>query len=139
MSPEFGETQKGGPVAEAAKQWYTGTMRQTVFEQVYQLTRQIPSGRVATYGQLARLMGNPRLSRVVGYAMHTAPADVPCHRVVNRFGGLSDAFLPLGKETQRMLLAAEGVGFSAGGCVDLARFQWDGPEQESELPPGVSF
>ncbi|MBQ1351591.1 MAG: MGMT family protein [Oscillospiraceae bacterium] len=113
-------------------------MSQTVFEQVYQLTRQIPSGRVATYGQIARLMGNPRLSRVVGYAMHTAPEDVPCHRVVSRFGGLSDAFRPLGKETQRMLLAAEGVGFSADGCVDLARFQWAGPGQENG-PPGASF
>ncbi len=53
------------------------------FTQIYQVVRQIPAGRVATYGQIARLLGRPRLSRVVGYAMHDAPPDVPCHRVVN--------------------------------------------------------
>lgn len=103
-------------------------MKQNLFEQVYQIARKIPLGQVATYGQLARLVGNPRLSRVVGYAMHRAPKDVPCHRVVNRFGGLSDAFLPSGKATQRMLLEREGVGFLPNGSVDLTRFQWPGPE-----------
>ena len=99
------------------------------FSLVWALARQIPPGRVATYGQLARWTGNPRLSRAVGYAMHSAPADVPCHRVVNRFGGLCDAFLPAGRETHRLLLEMEGVGFRPDGTVDLERDVWEGPDQ----------
>ena len=84
-------------------------MNGTTFDRVYNLVARIPYGRVTTYGQIARLIGNPRLSRIVGCAMNAAPADLPCHRVVNRFGGLCDAFLPLGRETHRMLLELEGV------------------------------
>ena len=94
------------------------------FEKIYDTVRKIPFGKVATYGQIARMVGNPRLSRVVGYAMHSAPEDVPCQRVVNRFGGLTDAFEPFGKETHRMLLEIEGVEFKADGCVDLEKHLW---------------
>ena len=97
------------------------------FTKSYALARQIPYGRVATYGQLAALAGNPRLSRIVGCAMSAAPGDVPCHRVVNRLGGLSDAFHPMGRETHRMLLEMEGVPFLADGRVDLGACQWAGP------------
>jgi len=95
------------------------------FETVWEIVRHIPHGRVATYGQIARLMGNGKLSRVVGYAMHTAPADVPCHRVVNRLGGLCDAFEPMGRQTHRMLLEMEGVPFKADGTVDVDRCRWE--------------
>ena len=94
------------------------------FEKIYDTVRKIPFGKVATYGQIARMVGNPWLSRVVGYAMHSAPEDVPCQRVVNRFGGLADAFQPFGKETHRMLLEIEGVEFKADGCVDLEKYLW---------------
>lgn len=97
------------------------------FDRIYALARQIPFGRVATYGQLARLAGNPRLSRIVGCAMHAAPADVPCHRVVNRFGGLCDFFEPLGRESHRLLLEMEGVEFLPDGNVDLNTYQWKNP------------
>ena len=97
------------------------------FETIWALARQIPRGRVATYGQLARWAGNPRLSRVVGYAMHDAPPDVPCHRVVNRSGGLCDAFSPFGRETHRLLLELEGVPFTPDGTVDLTKCRWSGP------------
>ncbi|MCI8595086.1 MAG: MGMT family protein [Oscillospiraceae bacterium] len=98
-----------------------------IFQRVYALVERIPRGRVATYGQLARLLGNPRLSRVVGYALNAAPSGVyPCHRVVNRFGGLSDAFLPMGKQTHRMLLELEGVPFRPDGTVALEQCGWDG-------------
>lgn len=97
---------------------------ENTFEKIYDIVRKIPCGKVATYGQIARLMGNPRLSRVVGYAMHSSPAGLPCHRVVNRFGGLSDAFSPLGKETHRMLLELEGVEFTENGFVDIDRYLW---------------
>ena len=94
------------------------------FEKIYDTVRKIPFGKVATYGQIARMVGNSRLSRAVGYAMHSAPEDVPCQRVVNRFGGLADAFEPFGKETHRMLLEIEGVEFNADGCVDLEKYLW---------------
>ena len=94
------------------------------FERVWQIVRRIPHGQVATYGQIARLMGNARLARVVGYAMHGAPADVPCHRVVNRLGNLCDAFEPMGKATHRLLLEMENVPFRMDGTVDLERCCW---------------
>ena len=100
-------------------------------EQIYEFARQIPQGRVTTYGQLARLVGNPRLSRVVGYAMHQAPTDVPCHRVVNRNGELCAAFLPEGKVSHRMRLEWEGVPFRPDGTVDLAAVFWAGPDCEN--------
>ena len=97
-----------------------------MFEKVYAIVRRIPAGSVATYGQIARLMGNPRLSRAVGYAMHSAPADVPCHRVVNREGCLCAAFEPMGEETHRLLLEAEGVPFRGDGTVNLDACRWSG-------------
>lgn len=100
-----------------------------LYESIYDLVRQIPYGKVATYGDIARLSGNPRRSRVVGHAMSVcADGTVPCHRVVNRNGELCDDFTPLGKDTHRLLLSLEGVGFLADGRVDLARFRWR-PEQ----------
>ena len=103
-------------------------MRMNAFEIIYDIVRKIPYGKVATYGQIARLAGNPRMSRVVGYAVHSAPDNVPCHRVVNRFGGMSDAFQPFGKETHRMLLEMEGVEFRADGCIVLEKYQWNSME-----------
>lgn len=100
------------------------------FSKIYELVRQVPPGRVTTYGQIARLLGNPRMSRVVGYAMHSAPDSVPCQRVVNRSGGLSDAFQPLGKESHRLLLELEGVPFLPDGSVDLAQCMWHAKSQE---------
>ena len=96
------------------------------FDQIYAVVRRIPFGRVASYGQIARMLGNPRLSRIVGCALNAAPEDLPCHRVVNRFGGLSEAFSPDGRESHRLLLEMEGVAFDAEGRVDMVRFQWRG-------------
>jgi methylated-DNA-protein-cysteine methyltransferase-like protein len=97
-----------------------------MFEQVYAIVARIPCGRVCTYGHIARLLGNPRLSRAVGYALHGAPESLPCHRGVNRFGGLSDAFLPAGRATHRMLLELEGVTFDGEGRVEMDKFMWYG-------------
>ena len=104
------------------------------FDLIYDIARQIPFERVTTYGAIAVLAGNPRLSRVVGYAMSACPAsaNIPCHRVVNRFGGLADTFEPLGKDTHRTLLEMEGVTFLPNGCVDLEKFMWDGQSCLSE-------
>ena len=89
------------------------------FQAVYRLTGQIPFGRVTTYGQIARLLGNPRLSRIVGCALNGAPEGLPCHRVVNRLGGLSDAFLPLGRDSQRLLLELAAILHSCGSFVNV--------------------
>ena len=94
------------------------------FALIYEQVRRIPRGKVTSYGQIARLVGNPRLSRVVGYALKAAPEGLPCHRVVTKDGGLSEAFEPLGRETHRMLLEMEGVGFTADGRVNMEDFGW---------------
>lgn len=99
------------------------------FTQIFELVRQIPEGRVSTYGQIALLSGNPRAARAVGYALHHAPDGIPCHRIVNRNGGLSDAFLPSGKETHRFLLELEGIPFDASGNVKMDTVMWYGKEE----------
>ena len=78
--------------------------------------------------ELSALAGNPRWARVVGYALHAAPPDLPCHRVVNREGRTADAFRAGGQDWQRIFLEEEGVPFLPDGRVDLARCQWDGGE-----------
>lgn len=97
-----------------------------VFERIYAVVRQIPPGRVATYGQIAARAGNPRWARVVGYALHVNPEPgvIPCHRVVNRFGETSKAFAFGGEDVQRRLLEEEGVRFTAEGRVDLEQYLW---------------
>ena len=104
------------------------------FETVYTMVSKIPRGRVATYGQIARLAGNPRASRIVGCALHTCPASsgIPCHRVVNREGRLAPADAFGGPEVHRSLLEAEGVPVSGEGCVDLKNYCWDGREHAPE-------
>lgn len=96
----------------------------TVFEKIYEVVRTIPRGRVATYGQVALLAGNPRWARVVGYALHNNPQPgvIPCHRVVNREGRVAEAFAFGGGSIQRSLLEAEGVIFDDDGRVDLNRY-----------------
>ena len=96
-----------------------------VFARFYTIVRQIPPGKVATYGQIARLAGMPRCARTVGYAMSgcTDPS-VPCHRVVDRFGGTKACFDTFAPGTQRALLEAEGVIFRLDGTVDLTQCLW---------------
>ncbi len=98
------------------------------FEKIYEQVRRIPRGKVATYGQIAALAGNPHWSQIVGYALHgnPSPETIPCHRVVNRFGATAAAFAFGGGDRQRALLEAEGVAFRADGTVDLSRFLWNG-------------
>ncbi len=98
----------------------------SVFERIYEVVRQIPSGKVATYGQIALMAGNPRWARVVGYALHVNPDPfvIPCHRVVNRDGRLAASFAFGGQDAQRDLLEQEGITFEPDGSVDLSRYRW---------------
>ena len=81
----------------------------SIFEEIYLVVQSVPRGKVASYGQIARLVGNRRLSRVVGYALHAnpRPGEIPCHRIVNRFGEVSSAFAFGGENRQRELLLSE--------------------------------
>ena len=96
------------------------------FHRIYDVVRRIPRGRVATYGQIAMLAGNPHWSQVVGYALHVNPNPqvIPCYRVVNRFGEVSRAFAFGGGDEQRRLLEEDGVEFLPNGRVDLSRYLW---------------
>lgn len=101
-------------------------------DRVFEVVRQIPRGKVSTYGQVARLIGAPRSARYVGYALRANPApgidpdSIPCHRVVFKDGRMATGFAFGGEEVQRNMLADEGVGFDDEGCVVMSEFQWDG-------------
>ncbi len=84
---------------------------------VHRLVRRIPRGAVATYGQLAALLGRPRAPRAVGRALRNCPADLPWHRVVNARGGISRRRRVASMLTQRILLEQEGVAFRRGRVV----------------------
>ncbi|MCD8021838.1 MAG: MGMT family protein [Lachnospiraceae bacterium] len=96
------------------------------FDRIYEIVKQIPYGRVATYGQIAALVGNKRRSRVVGYALHVNPdpEHIPCYRVVNRFGEVAKAGACGGETRQITLLEAEGIVFE-DGRVNLDQYQWE--------------
>ncbi len=96
----------------------------TVFEKIYEVVKTIPEGRVASYGRVALLAGNPRWARVVGYALHNNPAPgiIPCHRVVNRNGEVANTFAFGGKDVQRTLLEQEGIVFEPDGRIDLRKY-----------------
>lgn len=95
----------------------------TFAERVWRAVRRIPRGRVATYGQIAALLGWPRAARAVGGALRGSPANVPWHRVVNARGGISPRPRMASVLTQRLRLEAEGVRFR-GARVALARHRW---------------
>ncbi len=94
-------------------------------ERVYQITKKIPQGKVATYGQIARLAGSPKAARAVGMCMKTNPNApiVPCHRVVASDGSLTGYSAGDGIVTKKAMLLAEGVFFNKEK-VDLTHSQW---------------
>lgn len=102
------------------------------FENVYEAVQLIPRGKVATYGQIARMIGAPRSSRAVGYALHANPRPgvIPCHRVVNREGRLAPAFAFGGPEIQAQLLESEGVEVGEDFIVDLGKYLWQTSGQD---------
>jgi len=96
------------------------------FETVYDLVRQIPQGRVSTYGQISNLMGNLLSPLAVGWALHSCPDGVPWQRVVNAAGACSTDRLPdLPPGLQRSMLQSEGVVFGEDDTIDLERFRWE--------------
>ena len=102
-----------------------------LYERIYEVVRQIPSGKVATYGQVASIVGDCT-ARMAGYAMAATPlgSDVPWQRVINAQGKISPRGDRLGSEEQRLRLEEEGVHFDANGRVDWAAVRWGGPGVE---------
>ncbi len=98
------------------------------FNLVYQVVRRIPPGKVATYGQIARLMGIPSGARQVGWALADLPhgSDVPWQRVVNAQGRVSLRGRGEEPPLQQVLLEAEGVAFDSSGRIDLKVYGWSG-------------
>ena len=96
------------------------------YQRIYAVVRRIPRGKVATYGQIARLARLPGRARQVGYAMHALPrgTTVPWQRVVNAQGKVSRRRAPGAELTQRMILLREGVRFGGGGRISLALYGW---------------
>lgn len=97
------------------------------FEKVYRAVETIPLGKVATYGQIAKMCGNPRAARQVGWALHVNPQPIvtPCHRVVNKDGKLAGAFAFGGKTVQHDLLVSEGVMFCDFDTVNMDLHHWE--------------
>ena len=98
------------------------------YQRIYAIVTQIPSGTVATYGQIARLVGKCS-ARMVGYAMSALPdhSEVPWHRVINHKGEISKRKNGYGDIIQRKLLEAEGVRFNRRGRINFRNVLWRGP------------
>jgi methylated-DNA-protein-cysteine methyltransferase-like protein len=104
--------------------------RLPLYERIYAVVRQIPPGKVASYGQIARIVGTCT-ARMVGYAMSALRDNsVPWQRVINSQGKISPHGDGIGSHLQRDLLIDEGVIFDAQDRVDFNRFGWHGPENE---------
>jgi methylated-DNA-protein-cysteine methyltransferase-like protein len=96
------------------------------YRRIYSVVRRIPRGRVATYGQVARLAGLPGCARQVGYALHALDdeSSVPWQRVINARGEVSPRAEPGMDGVQRQILEREGLVFDARGRIDLERYVW---------------
>ncbi len=95
-------------------------------QRVYAVLREVPKGKVTTYGDIARLIGAPRSARQVGWALHNNPEPIinPCHRVVFKDGSLTDGFAFGGRDIQAQLLEEEGVPV-VDGKVDMKTYRWE--------------
>lgn len=93
-----------------------------MWKEVYKVVKKIPKGKVATYGQIANILGI-KDTRKVGWALHAnKSSEVPCHRVVNKEGKLAKNFAFNGIEEQQRRLEAEGIVFEKDGYVDLSKY-----------------
>ena len=103
-------------------------MNTTIYKQIHEIIRLIPYGKVATYGQIAEIVGSCT-ARMVGYAASSIPleSDIPWQRVINYKGGISLRSSGSGGElVQQKLLEAEGVKFDQSDRTDLDQYRWEG-------------
>lgn len=109
-------------------------------EKVYRIVRDIPAGRVMTYGQIADILGEGYTARTVGYVMHAADTEnVPWQRVINSQGGCSTGKILLPYNVQQKMLEEEGVVFNEKGKCDLEKHRWfpEGYEPEADDQPSL--
>ena len=101
-------------------------MNPTIYKQIHEIIRLIPSGKVATYGQIAEIVGGCT-ARMVGYAASSIPlnSDIPWQRVINYKGGISQRASGSGELLQQKLLEAEGIKFDKSGRTDLEYYRWE--------------
>ncbi|MXN92156.1 methylated-DNA--[protein]-cysteine S-methyltransferase [Flavobacterium sp. Sd200] len=102
------------------------------FEKVHEVARQIPYGRVTSYGAIAKFLGAARSARMVGWAMNNCPDDVPAHRVVNRVGLLSGKHHFGGTNLMQQLLENEGIEVEDNQITDFEKHFWD-PAKELDV------
>ena len=93
-------------------------------ERVFRIVRQIPRGKVMTYGQIAEILGDGYTPRTVGFVMHSSNDKTPWHRVINAQGACSTRGIVLPHDKQQRMLEAEGVSFNERGRCDLQKFLW---------------
>lgn len=99
----------------------------STYKAIYQVVRQIPLGKVATYGQVAELANLPGQARLVGYALYRVDAEsnIPWHRVINAKGEISESPFRHGSDyLQRSLLEQEGIQFNSNGRINLREYRW---------------
>ncbi len=113
----------------------TWQLSRTLQERIYLVVRQIPAGKVSTYGDIAAIVGGCT-ARMVGYAMAAADDSVPWHRVINAQGKISPRGDGSGEQLQRARLEDEGIHFSGEGKVNLRLVRWLGPTTEWRLANG---
>ena len=101
------------------------------YQKVYEIVKMIPSGRVSTYGLIAKYLGSAKSSRVVGYAMNASHqnSDIPAHRVVNRLGILTGKHHFSGTTLMKNLLESEGVKIQNDRVLNFKKVVWD-PSKE---------
>lgn len=104
-----------------------------LYFKVYEILREIPRGKVTTYGIIAEYLGNKKMARVVGNILHVNPdgQKYPCYKVVNSKGRLAENFGLGGIEVQRARLEAEGIKVE-NYRVDLSKYLWDGPAENTK-------
>src|SRR5262245_33863832 len=107
----------------------------TYRERVYEIVRQIPVGKVMTYGQIALILGEGYTARTVGYCMHAADEGVPWQRVINSQGKCSTGKMTMPVNLQQSILESEGVIFDSKGKCNLTVCQWY-PEGYEPEPDG---
>lgn len=103
-------------------------------EKVYKIVREIPTGRVMTYGQIAEILGEGYTARTIGYAMHAADTEaVPWQRVINSQGGCSTGRILLPHNVQQKILEEEGIEFDEKGFCSLDKYRWYPKGFENEI------
>ncbi|MBC8265421.1 MAG: MGMT family protein [Flavobacteriales bacterium] len=99
--------------------------KENFFHKVYAIVRQIPEGRVSTYGAIGKNLGSAKSARMVGWALNNCPSDVPAHRVVNQKGLLTGKIHFEGINLMQQLLENEGLVIENNQIIDLEKYLWE--------------